>query len=171
MSAFGALADTLRSVAAAVRPLAADEFTRRVLDTSGSIGGHVRHLLDHVWALERGIATGEICYDRRERDTIVERDPELAASRLQRAVARLGGVGDYLLDRPLLLASQLHADGRSVRVPTSVGRELAFVISHTIHHAAMIAVLLETASRPVPAGMGLAPTTPGVRRTAAEAAA
>lgn len=162
MNAFGALAETIRDVAAAVRPVTREEFTRRDLQASGSIGGHVRHLLDHVWALERGIATGEICYDHRERDTVVERDPELARSRLQRAIARLGGIADHVLDRPLLLVGQIHADGRAVRVPTSVGRELAFVISHTIHHSAMIAVLLEAASRTVPARLGLAPTTPDV---------
>lgn len=162
MNAFAALADTVRGIAAVVRPLTAEEFTRRDLNTSGSIGAHVRHLLDHIRALERGIATGEICYDHRERDTVVERDPELARSRLQRAIARLGGIGDYVLDRPLVLMSRIHADGLDVRVTTSVGRELAFVISHTIHHSAMIAVLLEAASREVPPRFGVAPTTPGV---------
>ena len=160
MSAFGALADVLGLLADAIRPLTDREFTSREFSSSGSIGAHVRHCLDHAWALERGIAIGEICYDHRERDTVVEREPALALSRLRRAMVRLGGIGDDLLDRPLTLVSQTHADGRRVRVGTTVGRELAFVISHTIHHSALIAVLLEHAEHDVPVRFGLAPTTP-----------
>jgi uncharacterized damage-inducible protein DinB len=91
MTAFRALADTLSQLADAIRPLSVDEYTSRELRSSGSIGAHVRHCLDHAWALERGIATGEISYDHRERDTVVEREPQLALSRLQRATVRLGG--------------------------------------------------------------------------------
>jgi uncharacterized damage-inducible protein DinB len=159
MTAFAALADALKQLADAVRPLTEREFTSRDFSSSGSIGAHVRHCLDHAWALERGIAIGQICYDHRERDTVVERDPVLAVSRLRRAMVRLGGIGDHLLDRPLTLVAQTHADGRMVRVGTTVGRELAFVISHTIHHSALIAVLLEHADHDVPARFGLAPTT------------
>jgi uncharacterized damage-inducible protein DinB len=166
MSAFAALGDALRHLAEAIRPLRDEEFTARDFSSSGSIGAHVRHCLDHAWALERGIAIGEISYDHRERDTVVESDCALAWSRLQRAGVRLGGIGDRLLDRPLTLVSQLHADGRTVRVGTTVGRELAFVISHTIHHSALVAVLLEYADRDVPVRLGLAPTTPGEIRCA-----
>ena len=160
MSAFAALADALGELADAIRPLPADAFATRRFASSGSIGAHVRHCLDHAWALERGIAIGEICYDHRERDTVVERHKDLAVSRLTRASARLGGVSDGLLDKPLTLLAQTHADGRTVRVATTAGRELAFVISHTIHHCALIAVLLEHAEQAVPDRFGIAPTTP-----------
>jgi uncharacterized damage-inducible protein DinB len=56
--------------------------------------------------------------------------------------------------------SQIHDDGRTVRAATTVGRELAFVINHTVHHSALVAVLLEQAGRVRPARFGLAPTTP-----------
>jgi uncharacterized damage-inducible protein DinB len=160
MSAFTALADALGELADAIRPLSALAFTAREFSSSGSIGAHVRHCLDHAWALERGIAIGQICYDHRERDTVVERDVQLAVSRLRRASVRLGGITDALLDRPLTLVAQIHADGRTVRVETTAGRELAFVISHTVHHSALIAVLLEHADEAVPMRLGLAPTTP-----------
>jgi uncharacterized damage-inducible protein DinB len=160
MTTFGALAGTLDRLADAVRPLTAHEYTARELRSSGSIGAHVRHCLDHVAALERGIATGQMSYDYRQRDTVVERDPRLGISRLRRARTRLAHNDDRLLERPLLLVAQIAEDGRSIRVPTTVGRELAFVISHTIHHSALVAVLLERAQRDVPDRLGLAPTTP-----------
>jgi hypothetical protein len=37
---------------------------------------------------------------------------------------------------------------------------LAFVVSHTIHHQAMIGVLLATRGHTVPHRFGLAPSTP-----------
>jgi uncharacterized damage-inducible protein DinB len=160
MSAFRALASTLTDLADAIRSLTVDEYTSRDLKSSSSIGAHVRHCLDHVLALECGIATGDICYDNRERDTVVEHDPRLGDSRLRRASARLAQNRDDLLPRPLVLKAQIAEDGRSIQVPTTVGRELAFVISHTIHHSALVAVLLEHADHDVPARLGLAPTTP-----------
>lgn len=160
MTAFRALADTLDQLADAIRSLTAEEYASRALRSSGSIGAHVRHCLDHVGAFERAIVTGDVCYDHRERDTVVERDPRLGTSRLRRASARLRQNDDGLLERPLVLLAQVADDGRSVRVPTTVGRELAFVISHTIHHSALVAVLLERAEHEVPDRLGLAPTTP-----------
>lgn len=160
MTPFLALADTLNQLHDAIRPLTVEEYTCRDLRSSGSIGGHVRHCLDHVSALECGIVAGQVCYDHRERDTVVERDPSLAAARLRRASFRVARIDAGLVERPLVLLAQLSAGVPSVRVATTVGRELAFVVSHTIHHSALIAVLLERAERDVPARFGLAPTTP-----------
>lgn len=160
MTAFQALADTLRRLADAIRPLTVDEFAARDLRSSGSIGAHVRHCLDHVAALEQAIVTGELSYDRRQRNTVVERDPELARSRLMRASARAGGFAAALVHRPLRAVMQIGDDGASIATTTTVGREVAFVISHTVHHSAMIAVLLEQSNHDVPYRLGVAPTTP-----------
>ena len=162
MAASHALTSTLRELQDVIRPLTRAEYARRDVNASGSIGAHVRHCLDHVCALERGIATGQICYDHRTRNTVVEHDPELAAARLRRAISRLGGIADNLLERPLTLVAQIDDNGHALRVSTSVGRELAFVVSHTIHHSAIIAVLLEHAGRELPERFGLAPTTPAL---------
>jgi uncharacterized damage-inducible protein DinB len=50
--------------------------------------------------------------------------------------------------------------GARLSAPSSVGRELAFVVSHTIHHLAVIAFLLRDLSIEVPSRFGYAPTTP-----------
>jgi uncharacterized damage-inducible protein DinB len=159
MKAFRALSTTLDQLADAIRPLTTNEYTARDWRSSGSIGAHVRHCLDHVFALEYGMVTGEVCYDRRERNTVVELDPRLGHSRLRRASARFANYSDRLLEQPVTLVAQIGTDGATVRVPTTSGRELAFVISHTIHHSALIAVMLEHADRDVPERLGLAPTT------------
>jgi uncharacterized damage-inducible protein DinB len=160
MTAFRELSATLDQLAGAIRLLTNNEYTARDWQSSGSIGAHVRHCLDHVSALEHGMVTGEVCYDSRERDTSVELDPRLGHSRLRRASARFAAYGNALLEQPLTLRAQIGTDGTTIRVPSTVGRELAFVISHTIHHSALVAVLLEHADRHVPSRLGLAPTTP-----------
>jgi uncharacterized damage-inducible protein DinB len=43
---------------------------------------------------------------------------------------------------------------------SSLGRELAFVLNHTVHHQALLAVLLAVQGRRVPVGFGYAPSTP-----------
>jgi uncharacterized damage-inducible protein DinB len=67
-------------------------------------------------------------------------------------------------DAPLVLESQIDRQGTCVRVRTSLARELVFVLQHTIHHQATVAVLLAGRGVAVPPTFGLAPSTP---RTAA----
>jgi uncharacterized damage-inducible protein DinB len=160
MSAFHVLAAALDELAAAIRPLTAAQFTGRIRASSGSIGGHVRHCLDHVEALERALDRGVCCYDDRVRGTAVEDDPAVACARLAACRMRLAALDPAMLARPLALSARISTDGVTVHAPSTVGREVAFVISHTVHHAALVAVLLEDLGIAVPARFGLAPTTP-----------
>ena len=160
MSAFRVLASTLHDLAQAIRPLTSADFTRRDRATSGSIGSHVRHCLDHVEALERAIVRGVCCYDDRVRCTFVEEDPGTACGQLAACHTRLLALDPALLGRPLSLSARLTADGFTIEASSTVARETAFVVSHTVHHAALIAMLLEDMGHDRPARFGLAPTTP-----------
>lgn len=160
MNAFQVLATALDELAGAVRPLTERQFTRRERATSGSIGAHVRHCLDHVEALERAVVRGVCCYDDRVRGTAAEDDPAMARARIAACRMRLSVLDEALLPRPLSLSARISAAGVTVQAPTTVAREVAFVISHTVHHAALIAVLLEDLGLDRPDRFGLAPTTP-----------
>jgi hypothetical protein len=46
-----------------------------------------------------------------------------------------------------------------VHVETTVGREFAFVLSHTVHHNALIAVIAKLLGVQVPERFGYAPST------------
>ena len=52
------------------------------------------------------------------------------------------------------------ADGSSVSGWSTLARELAFVVSHTIHHQAIIGVLLAMHDVAVPERFGHSPSTP-----------
>lgn len=160
MTAFDLLARALDDLAQVIRPLPAEQFARRDWRSSGSVGGHVRHCLDHVDALLRAIGSGVCCYDDRVRGEAVERDPALACARLAACRMRLTRLDPALLQRPLALSARISREGVELHTASSVAREIVFVLSHTVHHAALVAVLLEAQGESLPAHFGLAPTTP-----------
>ena len=154
-----ALAECLHQLASLIEATTDADYTwRHPSGASGSVGAHVRHCLDHVHAIfER---TGQhMTYDNRRRATRAEQDRAFAVEQLHQAVRMLSRP-DVSLDQHLTLDVQLDRDGTLVSVASSFGRELAFVLQHTIHHKALIAVLLADRGAAVPATFGLAPSTP-----------
>ena len=144
-----------------------DYTVQRAVGISGSIGSHIRHSLDHVVALTAGAAAGRIDYDLRRRGTAVESCRASALLELDRIARELRTLTSSDLDRSLELVAAMDQDGTQLTAATSVGRELAFVMSHTIHHLAVIALLLRDLGIEVPPRFGYAPTTPTRSATAA----
>jgi uncharacterized damage-inducible protein DinB len=126
---------------------------------SSSVGSHVRHCLDHIEAILRGFETGMIDYDTRDRGTPVETCRTAAIEALGRQAQRLLRFPACSEHHPLQLKVTLTNSGPAVTVATSVGRELAFVLSHTIHHNALMAVIAKALGTPVPHRFGYAPST------------
>jgi hypothetical protein len=126
---------------------------------SGTIGGHVRHCLDHVAALVSSRDAGELFYDRRQRGTLVESDPDAAIDAIDRLMDGIGRLAGSL-NRPVDVFSMLDRHGVDVAARSTVAREVAFVVHHTTHHFAIIALLLDIAGWNAPEGFGLAPSTP-----------
>ena len=133
---------------------------------SGSVGAHVRHTLDHVSALLAALDGEELRYDHRRRGTTVEIDPLTGFNEIERALYRLDHLCIGSLDQLISFSTLLDATRAPVVVRTSLARELAFVIQHTIHHCALIAMLLEWQGERVPRGFGLAPSTERARVSA-----
>lgn len=127
---------------------------------SGSIGEHVRHCLDHVAALVSANPSNTLSYDRRHRGTAVETDPTQAIRQIVELRRAFDAWSRRSLDEPIRVMSVIAASGESVTGWSTLGRELAFVLSHTIHHQAVIAVLLAVHGHEVPDRFGHSPSTP-----------
>jgi len=127
----------------------------RAREVSGSVGGHVRHCLDHVAALIAGLESGFVDYDIRVRGTAIESRREAALAEIARLIAGLEGVGTCSPDTPVWVDV-----GTADFAPSTLARELAFVSSHTIHHFALVALLLHDIGVRVPPRFGYAPSTP-----------
>jgi hypothetical protein len=104
---------------------------------SGStIGQHIRHILEFYLLLVSGSFTGTISYDKRERDLRIETDPHFAAKVIDRL---LSGVNTLDETQRIKLEGDYSSNGSAQNIiSTSVGRELAYCIEHSIHHQAMI---------------------------------
>lgn len=128
----------------------------RTANGTGSVGGHFRHDLDFVLGLLNGISEGKIDYEKRERDPRTESDRQYASERYIALVRRLVGILPDELCREVLVRSEIDdtAWHRS-----SVSREMEFVLSHTVHHHALIAEKLKFFGVSVPTNFGVAPST------------
>jgi len=136
--------------------------------SSGGVGGHVRHCLDHIGALvQAATRTGIVEYDRRQRGTEVESCRAAAIQQIGELTARLAALDASMLDEPLLVETQIDPSGAMVLARSSVCREVAFVISHTIHHNAIVAQLLAGHDVGLDARFGVAPATPVPARVSA----
>lgn len=154
-----ALASVMQQLAELVAMLTDEQYVARPCGrVTGSIGGHVRHCIDHLALLLAAIDSGELNYDLRERGGRLETDRSAAAARIQELVARLERT-PARLDAPLRMSITLTRDGRALETHSTLGRELAFVQSHTIHHSAMIAVIAHSLGQSVPPEFGYAPAT------------
>jgi uncharacterized damage-inducible protein DinB len=120
-----------------------------------SLGAHIRHNLDHYSCFLDGLDSGRIDYAARRRSPDVERC-RLAAidesTRLRQALGRLQQV-------PATLELVAEGTDRARRTSTSMERELRFLLSHTIHHYAIVAIICRLQGHAVPAGFGVAPST------------
>jgi uncharacterized damage-inducible protein DinB len=125
-----------------------------------SIGRHVRHVLDHyrtfLCALDRPV----LDYDDRRRDTDVEVDLAAALDALRALRAGLAALPAE--DRPLRVCHTPRIagrDGPKATVESTLARELVFLVSHTVHHLALVAVLARRHGVRPAAAFGVAPAT------------
>jgi hypothetical protein len=128
--------------------------------SSGGVGGHVRHCLDHVSALLTATRTGLCAYDRRQRGTAVETCRVAAMSAIDDVTRELLFLGSETLEAEVYVETQIDPSGAMIITRSSVGRELAFVVSHTIHHNAIVAQMMQARGLTAAPRFGLAPATP-----------
>jgi uncharacterized damage-inducible protein DinB len=109
-----------------------------------TIGKHVRHIIDHYEGLVQPMyarTPTPVNYEHRRREASLETVPEIACDRLREICGILREISAPAQQHALDVD---HSTTRStLRLTSSVGRELAFLSSHTIHHMAIIGLLAE----------------------------
>jgi hypothetical protein len=169
------IADNVSMIAQGVRlvgALPAAVFTNHSANTLGaSIGGHLRHNLDHYACFLRGLPAGRIDYDDRERAPDIETSPLAAAAALARAARGLAQLASRDLDCDIEVRMDTGESDERPWTRSTVRRELQFLLSHTVHHYALIAMICRMHDRPVGENFGVAPSTLKHRRRAGAACA
>ncbi|MDP2338435.1 MAG: DinB family protein [Bacteroidota bacterium] len=118
-----------------------EDYSRKTDVLSGStIGQHIRHVLEFYLLLVSGSFTGTISYDKRNRDVRIQSDPGFAIAAIDKILI---GIGTFDENSPVVLEADYTVDGASEnQIRSSVGRELAYCIEHSIHHQALIKAAL-----------------------------
>ncbi len=104
--------------------------------SGSSIGQHTRHIIEFFQCLTDQIEQGLIDYDARKRNSVLEEEPEVVISEMERLSQVL-----LTLSQPTNLAltsSYLQGESGALSVNTSIERELLYNIEHAVHHLAMI---------------------------------
>lgn len=149
-----------------------------------SLGKHVRHILEHYQTLieapefsselsselspaptlEPSPSTASLDYEHRQREATLENNPVQARQRLHELQAGLKALSTTPYDTLLTLRYPVEEPGHAPPVnalplPSSLGRELAFLTSHSIHHMALLSLLCDQLNIALPNDFGVHPST------------
>jgi uncharacterized damage-inducible protein DinB len=126
----------------------------------GSIGQHLRHVIDHYIALENGFANGLIDYDQRNREANIEKSVNAAKETICSIQFWLASLTATDLGMSVKVRSEMSLSDTSIAdYSSTLAREIIFVSSHAVHHFSFIAIIRSLQGYPVPEFFGYAPAT------------
>lgn len=137
-----------------------------------SLGKHVRHILEHYQTLidapelspEPSQSMASLDYENRLREAALENSPAQAQARIHQLQVGLKALSTIPHDTLLILRYPTEepehiASINALPLPSSLGRELAFLTSHSIHHMALLGLLCEQLDIALPRTFGVHPST------------
>lgn len=127
-----------------IRNLDDDAFTRSPGGRfRGGVGSQFRHCIDFYECFLAGVeGEGEVDYAARRREAQLETDRDAAAARFESLANRLSKLDEQTLERILRVRAEQPVDGIPEWCGSTLHRELQFLVSHTVHHYALIVALL-----------------------------
>lgn len=110
--------------------------------SGATIGQHIRHILEFYSCLLHIGDDLSVNYDERKRDKDTECHRTVAIHQIDQLVIELGRISE---DYPLILKGNYSSDPqtRTSTVDSSLFRELAYNLEHSIHHQALIKITLK----------------------------
>ena len=110
---------------------------------NNSIGKHVRHIIEFYQYLIESNNEGRILdYDNRKRNQVYENHTDEAIVAFQNIMERLNDVKNC--SRIIKLKFLACPDeGNKIELNSSIERELAYNLEHSIHHMAIIAIIIK----------------------------
>lgn len=133
---------------------------------SASIGAHIRHIIDRFQCFFAGLPEASIDYDARKRDKEIESNLEaaqFALATVSRRITQLGSTSD----RQALIAVRetVLPSSPAVTISSTCERELMGLITHSIHHLAIIVLMAKAFDYEVDEDFGKAPSTIAFERS------
>ncbi|EHR72221.1 hypothetical protein BurJ1DRAFT_3413 [Burkholderiales bacterium JOSHI_001] len=138
---------------------------------AGPVGSHLRHVIEHFEALIAAPPGGCVDYDARARDATLDACCTVARARLLALRRQLSTWDEAALAAPVQVLGQCGLAGEfRFAVASSVGRELAFVASHAVHHFALLKPHCLASGIAIDGDFGKAPATVAHERARTAAA-
>ena len=106
---------------------------------NGTLGRHVRHILEFYECLFLSNSGDTVCYDDRKRNLILEENVRFACDYIDEIVDRIEQVD---INKRLLLKSKYGS--AEIIMESSLFREITYNIEHTVHHLAIIRIAIST---------------------------
>ena len=126
----------LNELVSLLNQLSNDDYTTPCKGLSNStIGEHTRHIIEMFQCLENQYESGEVNYDKRNRDYRIQTDTIFALQCITE-------IKNQLEKEDKTLVLQQIVDGEELRIDSNYFRELLYNLEHCIHHQALIKVAI-----------------------------
>lgn len=131
--------ENLKQIRTLISSLKEEQYQNKSqLLSEASIGQHVRHILEFYLCLLHGVSRGLVNYDDRNRDLELEQSPRFAIACIDKICTDIQRLNT---EQELQLAGNFSSEGKMIkRIKTSLDRELAYCLEHSIHHQALIKI-------------------------------
>ena len=123
-----------------------------------SVGGHLRHCIEHYLSFLSGMESGKVDYDDRKREERLE----ILTAEASGVLVEITNAFNSLLEGepPVGVLVKMDCGGDEIEwQPSTTGRELQFLVSHTVHHFAMIGGICRALEVEMGENFGVAPST------------
>lgn len=124
------------------------------------MGAHSRHILDRFHCFFAGLPKASIDYDARKRDKEVEQnlsEARFAIATVSRSIEQLGAQPTEL--ELIAVKEAVVPSAPAVEISSTLERELMGLITHSIHHLAIIVMIAKSFGYQIDDDFGKAPST------------
>ena len=136
------------------------------------VNRHMRHIVDHYHAVKIGIEVGCIDYNFRQRGALMETDVAACNEQLDNLQKWLSELlADGQIPNSIKVISEVNfSETESLKLQSTLCRELLYVLNHSVHHLAYMALIAKHWGLDVPENLGVAPATASYLRSADQSA-
>jgi len=125
------------------------------------VGSHFRHCIDFYTCFLESVETAKINYVLRKRNRLAEIDCSFAILEIEAIIEKLRRLQPMDFEKQVLVIAEESSGTLDSNAwsRSSFARELEYLLSHTVHHYALIALALRLQGFEPGEGFGVAPST------------
>lgn len=128
----------LDSLQCILQQIKEEDYNKKLAMLKGSsIGMHMRHIVEFYACLLNSSQSAGVCYDARQRNRMLEENSKYTQDyivEIKDAITKISS--NY---RTVVTASY---QSQELSMESSIYRELAYTIEHTVHHLAIISIVV-----------------------------